>query len=366
MKKSILILLIGFIIGNIWAQVHTTYLWHLQQPIYWPDQSVWDLYHYQKASESEYWKNNNGNWYADGNQHPLNNLEQIFNLEDRKAAYQFRPKDAVATLLSLPNAGAQVNYSGCLIENVNSLINQWGYNSGWQNDFITARNWQTSGGNPRMDITAFTFHHALAPLIDENALHKEIQAHRFIYGNNFGSIPNYSKGFWPAECSFSERIIQTLVEEGLEWTVIANSHLARTCQDYPINYGTSGCNIDPPNAADILGPNGTNWWNGQIDGRGGEFAAPFCYQAHKAKYVDPESGQEYKMTVVPMSDLLSYQNGYATMGTGEIDAHIAPFSNEDQPSIVLMAHDGVNAWGGGYDYYMNSVQSFANAAASQG
>jgi len=366
MKKiSILFFLImATLLGA--APVHTTYLWHLQQPIYWPDKSEWNSFQYQSCWESQYLKLNNGNWYSDGQQHPLNNLEEIFGNDDRKAVYQYRAKDAVASLLSHADAGAQVNYSGCLIKNVNSLANagQWGYYSGWENNFQEARNWQTSGGNPRMDIVSFTFHHALAPLIDENALHKEIQAHRYIYEQTFGT--GYSKGFWPAECSFSERIIQTLVEEGLEWTIIANSHLARTCQDYPLDYGTSGCNIDPPNGADILGPNGVNWWNGQIDGRGGTFSAPFSYQAHKAKYVDPETGEEFKITAVPMSDLLSYQNGYGTMGTGEIDAHIAPFNDPDQPSIVLMAHDGDNAWGGGYDYYMNSVSGFANAAANQG
>jgi len=369
MRKIILLLLfINITLIGVSAPVHTTYLWHLQQPIYWPDKGTWDTNRYQTCWESQWLKNNNGNWYSDGLQHPLNDLEDIFNKADRVAAYQWRPKDAVQTILGLSDAGAQVNYSGCLIENVQSLADagQWGYSSGWQGNFQTARSWQTSGGNPRMDMTAFTFHHALAPLIDENALHKEIQTHHYIYSQFFGNTPVYSKGFWPAECSFSERIIQTLVEEGLEWSVIANSHLARTCQDYPMNYGTSGCNIDPPNPADILGPTGSNWWSGQIDGRGGTFAAPFCYQAHKAQYVDPETEQVYTIDVVPMGDVLSYMNGYGTMGTGEIDSHIAPYNDPSQPCIVLMAHDGDNAWGGGYDYYMNSVPNFANAAAAQG
>lgn len=350
------------------SQVHTTYLWHLQQPNYWPEQSQSDPYHYQAVWESEYLKNNNGNWYSDGQQHPLNDLMEIFNKDDRKAVYQYRAKDAVQSLLGFSEAGAQVNYSGCLIENVNSLANagQWGYSSGWQNNFVTARSWQTSGGNPRMDVVGFTFHHALSPLLSEAVLKKQIQAHRYIYNATFGTNPSYSKGYWPAECSFSERIIKVLAEEGFEWSIIANSHLARTLADYPLNYGTSGCNIDPPNYADVTSFSGNNWWSGQIDGRGGSFAAPFCYQAHKSKYVDPETGTEYIITVVPMADLLSYQNGYGTMGTGDIDNHIAPFENPAHPSIVLLAHDGDNAWGGGYDYYNNSVPGFANDAASHG
>lgn len=350
------------------AQVHTSYLWHLQQPIYWPEQSGWDPYHYQTVWESQYLKDNNGNWYSDGLQHPLNNLTEIFGNDDRKAVYQYRAKDAVSSLSGHPEGGAQVNYGGCLMENVNSLAQagQLGYYSTWNQEFQTARNWQTSGGNPRMDITGFTMHHALSPLVSENVLRKQIQAHRITYNNFFGNSPNYSKGFWPAECSFSERIIKALVQEGFEWTIIANSHLARTLNDYPLSYGNSVCNIDPPNKADIVSTNGNNWWGGQLDGRGGQFAAPYCYQAHKAQYVDPETGEEYLIDVVPMGDLLSYQNGFSTMGTGEIDANIAPYNDNNQPSIILMAHDGDNAWGGGYDYYQNSVSGLANAASGQG
>ena len=350
------------------AQVHTSYLWHLEQPIYWPETSIWNPYQHQNARESQYLKWNNGNWYSDGQQHPLNNIQEIFSNDDRKAVYQYRAKDAVQSLLGLSEAGAQVNYSGCLMENVNSLAGagQWGYYSGWQSSFVSARGWTTSGGKPRMDIVSFTKDHALSPLLSDKMLRRQIQAHRYLYGLNFGSSPNYSKGYWPAECSFSERNIKALAEEGIQWAVIANSHLARTLNDYPLQYGTAVCNIDPPNQADKVATNGLHWWSGQIDGRGGTFAAPYCYQAHKAKYVDPESGTEYKITVVPMDDVLSYQNGYSTMGTGTIDASIAPFNDAAHPSMVLLAHDGDNAWGGGYDYYTNSVPGFANEAASKG
>lgn len=367
-EKLLLVALIFFLALNTKAQVHTTYLWHLEQPIYWPEVSEWNSYEYQKAWESQWLKWNNGNWYTDGQQHPLNNVQEIFSNDDRKAVYQYRAKDAVQSLLSLPEAGAQVNYSGCLMENVKSLADagQWGYGAGWQNNFVTARGWTTPSGKPRMDITGFTMNHALSPLISDKMLRKQIQAHRYLYNELFGTAPTYSKGYWPAECSFSERNIKALKEEGFEWVVIANSHLSRTLSDYPLVYGTNGCNIDPPNKADVVSTTGNNWWGGQIDGRGGKFAAPYCYQAHKAKYIDPATGTEYKMTVVPMCDLLSYQNGYSTMGTGEIDANIAPYNNAAQPSIVLLAHDGDNAWGGGYDYYANSVPGFANAAASKG
>lgn len=365
MKKYILVGLIGLMpfLINAQKKVYTTYLWHLQQPIYWPEKGQTNQYHYQTVKESQDIKDAGGNDYGTGVSHPTNNLYDIFSKADRVNAYQQAPKESVNTMLSYPNAGAQVNYSGCLIENVNSLADagQWGYYSGWQNNFITARNWTTSGGYPRMDIVGFTFHHALSPLVSERALRKEIEAHKLIYGDNFGTSPNYSNGYWPAECAFSERIIKVLSEEGFKWSVIANSHLARTLSDYPLHYGTNGCNIDPPNKADIIPTTGNNWWNGQIDGRGGEFAAPYCYQAHKAKYVDPETGAEYFITVVPMADLLSYKDGYAPMSTDDITTHILPYSTTSHPSIVLLAHDGDNAFAGGYSYYHESVPDFVGA-----
>lgn len=368
MKKTNLILLLLSCMGVVSQEVHTSYLWHMQQPNYWPERSKENPDRYQTVWESYNLKASGDPWnvYEDGISHPLNDLEEIFGKYDRVKAYQYGPKNSVERLLGLPNGGAQVNYSGCLIENVNSLANAgvWGYNKGWENDFAEAKNWKTSGGQPRMDLTGFTFHHALAPLISERALRMELKTHKFISTQTFGGA--YSKGFWPAECSFSERIIKVLVEEGFEWSVVANSHLSRTLNDYPLDYGTSGVNIDPPNAADKVATNGQNWWRGQIDGRGGAFAAPYTYQAHKAKYIDPETGSEYKMDVVPMADLLSYQNGFSSMGTTEIDTHIKPFSNETHPSIVLLAHDGDNAWGGGDSYYQESVPGFANEAASKG
>ena len=52
--------------GSAMAQVHTTYLWHMQQPIYWPEQSPSNPNHYQTAWESHQLKFSGGNTYSDG------------------------------------------------------------------------------------------------------------------------------------------------------------------------------------------------------------------------------------------------------------------------------------------------------------
>ena len=352
-------------INSLKAQVHYTYLWHMHQPTYWGEVSVSNPYRYQMVNESEDLKNSGGNIYSDGLAHPLNNLNEIFSLPDRVNAYQYQPKNAVQSIMGNPKAGAQLTYGGSLIENLNSLgaANQWGYSTNWKNDVNTAHNWQTSSGKPRLDLMGFTMHHTLSPLASDEVLKKEIQAHKYYQQQQFGY---YSNGYWPAEASFSERIIKVLKDEGFSWTVVANSHLARTLADYPLVFGTNGCNIDPPNKADKVTSNGTNWHNGQIDGRGGYFAAPYCFMPHKASYIDPETGTEHKITIVPMADLDSYRDGFSQQGIGNIQSNIAPYANPTRPPLILFAHDGDNAWGGGASYYGEAVPGFSSAAVGAG
>jgi len=123
---------------------------------------------------------------------------------------------------------------------------------------------------------------------------------------------------------------------------------------------------DLPNKADQVDTKGINWFSAQKDARGGEFAVPYCYLPHKSKYIDPETAQEYKITVVPMADYESYEDGYAAIGTSLVDPIVAQQSNAPRPPLVLFAHDGDNAWGGGSSYYDESVKGFSHAAASAG
>ena len=105
--------------GGSGESIHTTYLWHLHQPIYWPDQrrdGGGD--EYEVAWESIQQKNG-------GAQYPENDLAGIFGKDDRVAAYQWRTRDSIATISWLAEAGAQINYSGALAENVASLGSAW-------------------------------------------------------------------------------------------------------------------------------------------------------------------------------------------------------------------------------------------------
>jgi hypothetical protein len=356
MKMTKILFLTLFVVSPFaFAQVYTTYHWHLHQPIYWPETSTSNNNTYQKAYES----------MVSGGIHPQNDLDQIFSWPDRVAAYQFRIRDAIGSIQQA-DGGAQISYSGSLVENVESLAHagSLGYDDNWENANRQARNWLTSGGNRKLDIVIFPYHHALGPLIDEKSLRKEIQLYKQLYPAIWGS--DLSLGYFPAELSFSERMIQVLVEEGIEWVFVPSNHLSRACANFPLTLGTGGEMCDPPNPADMLNPPQSNWFSKTIDrGCTPKDAYPFAFQPHKAKYVNPETGQEYKITVVPVAQAMSWTDGYQQYGTSDID-QIAWTATGNSNILVVLAHDGDNAYGGGYSYYMESVHQFCDAAAAKG
>ncbi len=339
------------------APVHTTYIWHLEQPIYWPDRISVGTPTYERA-----WQSINN-----GGAHPENDVAGIFSVDDRVAAYQWRPKESIATMTG-NDAGAQVTYSGGLAENVQSLADAgaYGYASSWNTHFQTARGWPTSGGQPRMEMVIISHHHALCPLIDANTLEKEIQIYQQLYPQVWGSSPPQSVGFFPPEIAFSERMIPALVENGISWVFVGSNHISRAIENFPLVLGTGGENCDPPNQADQINPSQSNWFSLTISrGCTPTDAYPYSFQPHYAQYVDPETQAVSQIIVVPVAQAMSWQDGYQMYGTGDID-EVAWANDQTYPMLVVLGHDGDNAWGGGYSYYIESVPSFTAEAVSKG
>ncbi|GAB4323237.1 MAG: hypothetical protein Kow0059_18520 [Candidatus Sumerlaeia bacterium] len=340
------------------GQANVTYLWHLHQPIYWPDQQQGGADRYEAAWQSIQAKDG-------GRTHPEDNLHDIFGKDDRRAAYQYRPKDAVGALSGFGNGGAQVSYSGALMENVNSLAGRLYYDTGWQGHFSTANGWKTGGGFPRLDLVNFSFHHALLPLHTPHTVELELRLHRYAVEQNFGTAA-LSKGFFPTEMAFSERLIPILRRLGIEWAIVSNSHLSRACADYPLVLGTGGDNCDPPNKADQLNPGGNAWFRRTISrGCSPVNAVPFAFRPHQAQFVDPDTGVIEKLIVVPAAQALSWIDGYQCFGLSDMQDMIS--NNPDNgPLLVVLAHDGDNAFGGGFSYYMECVPNFAGQATGAG
>ncbi len=344
------------------SSVHTSWLWHLHQPIYWPDkraandhyENAWDTIQAQNANRSE----------------PNESLSTVFSLSDRVNAYQQQPKNTLQAIGSFTNSGVQLNMSGALMENVQSLgaAGQFGYQSNWYTSNQTARGWTTTSGKPRMDLVNFTYHHAMAPLLSDATLLMELQIHQRQMQIFWGTNPSVSRGYFPAETCFSEHMIPILKQLGIVWTVVANNHLARACPDMPISTGSGGEMCDLPNKADQLDPaqGAGNYQKLSIDrGCSPTAAMPFSFQLHNARYVDPATGVASTIIIVPADQALGWKDSYSTWDVGLIGP-LAARNNTSKPSFVLLAHDGDNAWSGGNSYYNEWVPQFASQASSRG
>jgi len=345
------------------TNVHTTWLWHLHQPIYWPDRAPVNhaADHYQNAWDT----------IQLGNVHPDDtSLTTVFSDADRVAAYQGGPSSTVSGLLGYPNAGAQVNMSGALMENVQSLAvqNQLGYGTGWNSGNSAARGWTTSSGKPRMDIVNFTYHHAMAPLVSDETLQMELAIQQRQMQIFWGTGVPLSRGYFPAETCFSEHMIPILNRMGIAWTVIANNHLSRTCPDMPIVTGSGGEMCDLPNAADQVNPaQGAGSYRSLAIDRGCSptQVMPFGFQLHYARYVDPNTGNASTIILAPSDQVFGWKDSYSTWDLGLI-APLEALNNPAKPALVLCAHDGDNAWSGGSSYYQQWVGQMAGTAVSDG
>ncbi len=338
------------------APIHTSYLWHMHQPIYWPERSTWTGVGYETANET----------MALG--HSQSDLFSIFNKDDRVHDYQDYPRSAIQSILDQPDAGAQVSFAGSLIQNLNSLgaagWNGGRYGASWWQSYRDAMAWTTSGGRRRLDPVIVSMHHPINPLCDETVFRRMLQAQKAAMIGAWGPSGASSKGFFPAEMCFSERLIPVLRQEGIEWSIVPDVHLSRACANYPAAANLDNC--DPPNRADLQNP-AQAYYNTQSISRGvtTRIAIPFAMQPHTAQWIDPVTGAASKLTVVPASNAMSWNEGYGLYGTGEIDA-IAARNDPAKPMLALFAHDGDNDWAGGNSYFLQNVDQFCAQAAGKG
>jgi hypothetical protein len=361
--------------GGALAQqrLHFTYMWHMEQPIYWPDRQTTSPGlgdQYERLAES----------LQRGGAHPLNNLNEIFGKDDRVAAYQGRPRDSISAFAAFPPAGrppvpeggAQISFSGGLIQNLQSVAGTGfiggRYGSGWFDGYRQARSWTTFNGPsvPRADLVLFPFHHALMPLVGKSTMRRQIQTYKAIYADAWGTGAPMSVGFFPSEMAFSTRMIGALADEGVQWSIVSAEKISRACPDWPVVFGSGGTPADPPNRADQINPPGVNWFRMSIDrGCSPVEAYPFAFQPRRARYVEPETGEVKSIVVVGASQSLSWRDGYSAQGIGDfvtLDQHNDP----QRPMLVVLAHDGDNDWGGGASYYLEATPNRVRQAQDAG
>ncbi len=204
------------------------------------------------------------------------------------------------------------------------------------------------------------------PLLDESAMRKEIQTYKAIYADAWGSTPPVSKGFFPSEMAFSTRMIGVLADEGVEWSIVSGEKISRACAGWPEVFGPGGTACDPPNRADQMNPAQADYFRVSIDrGCSPAEAYPFAFVPRRARYVDPATGDVKSIVVVPASQSLRWKDGYSAQGIGDFDA-LQTRNDPARPMLVVLAHDGDNAWGGGYSYYGEATPNRVAQARAAG
>ncbi len=319
--------------------IYITFVWHMHQPIYWPGENL-----VQTENAGHY------------------SFSVIQVHLDRSGAYTTWPRDAIAAARSagLMSVGAQVSLTGSLMENLDSLeAADIGF-QGWKEPWREAVTWRTDGGNPSLDLIGFGSFHPLMGLVEGADITAQILMHRAALQRRFPGM-QVSRGLFPPETAFSERMIPALVKAGVEWVVVDNIHFDRTLPDYPYSPAS---NLIPPNPADQRSSARPSWV--QLNGLWAPSAvsAPWGYQPHYAIYLDPETGEESRIVVVPGARYEGNEDargGFGALDYEEVLSQLEPYNQDpNHPILVVLHHDGDNYGGGAESYYHGNFSQFVS------
>ena len=325
--------------------IHVGFLWHMHQPIYYPYESVVE---------------------TDAAGHYSFSVIDVHN--QRFGPYTDWPYDAIQIGSSLPHLGAQVSFTGSLVENLNALETA-GINGGmwdnWDWAYDLGVGATTTLGNARLDMVAFPYHHPVLPLLDERDTRMQIRLHKHIHAQTWTGGPTYSFGMFPPETAFSTRIIPALVAEGIDWVLVDNIHFDRACAGYP---HTNQSGLFAPNPADQINPDPTDaggaWVQLNDLWAPSQVSVPFGYQPHYVQYVDPESGQVTRMIAIPAARYEGNEDargGYGAFLYDQVmNQYIAHNTDAEHPMFVMLHHDGDNYGGGSESYYHHNFQNMVN------
>ncbi|WP_405110138.1 carbohydrate binding domain-containing protein [Paenibacillus sp. FSL K6-1217] len=294
-------------------------------------------------------------YLPNGSPMPHDDLVSYYSHHAKTGAYLTWPWSVANTLHSShPQAQMHVTMSGSVVNNVNSIIQQGnvsGYNNPawgtpWKNAVTQLK---TAGGDNRLDLIHFSGHHSMGPLVGNDYLLKDMIYHGATMAQPYflGSSYKSSKGFFPTELGFSERIIPVLNKLGIQWSVIGNNHFSRTLKDYPLldSPGTDTM-ISPPNRSDLQNVSTAGAWVNEPMFNEQQVVYnkyPFASTAHWVRYVDPATGAESRVVGVPVAQAQSWEEGY--LGQVKADA-LKPYENlVAQKQIFVVAHDGDNSSG---------------------
>ncbi|QUL56793.1 fibronectin type III domain-containing protein [Paenibacillus tritici] len=361
------LLSIPAVLSPVSADIAATHVYHNHMPNFW---AYYDLNTYNSTpvgspirytydGEVIQLKQNPPSGYPyylpNGSPMPHDDLVSYYSHHAKTGAYLTWPWSVANALNSNhPQAQMHVTMSGSVVNNVNSIIQQGnvsGYNNpAWGTPWKNAVNQlKTTGGDNMLDLIHFSGHHSMGPLVGNDYLLKDMIYHGASMAQPYflGSSYKSSKGFFPTELGFSERIIPVLNKLGIQWSVIGNNHFSRTLKDYPLldSPGTDTM-VSPPNRSDLQNVSTAGAWVSEPMFNEQQVVYnkyPFASTAHWVRYVDPATGAESRVVGVPVAQAQSWEEGYL----GQVKADVLkPYENlVAQKQIFVVAHDGDNSSG---------------------
>ncbi|HXE71820.1 MAG TPA: hypothetical protein VNO81_04085, partial [Candidatus Nitrosotenuis sp.] len=319
-------------------KIYVAFHWHMHQPIYWPGQDIVETSRNPECTDN-----------------PIPHVTW----PDRVHGYTHYMADAVEQNSNLPHMGAQVSWTGSLTENLDTLARHGiEFGPGWMDRYRAARRWKTVLGNSRLDFVGIAYHHPLMPLTttgrpgEDRDMDLQLEMQREMLGRTFGGDP--SRGYFPPEQAFSERLIPVLRDNGYDWVLVDNFHLERAAEAYPWSPQEK---VEPPNPAD------------QVNPRQPEYAYLHCQQnsvnpvsglglrPHYVGYVDPETGRQTRMIAVPAERTLGYDDSYGDRSPLDRLKELEKFNTDPRhPLLVVLAHDGDNFGASGSRYYHETMR----------
>ncbi|MFH1437169.1 MAG: hypothetical protein ABIJ56_15790 [Pseudomonadota bacterium] len=317
--------------------IYIAFLWHMHQPLYWPGENVMET---EAAAHYGF---------------------SVLTVHlDRTGPYTAWPMDAVRAAMDagLGSCGAQVSFTGSLIDNLNAIEAAGAGFSGWKTGWNSAGSWTTSLGNPRIDMVSIGHFHPIMPLVGHDAVELQIEMHRRALGEAFPDAAR-SRGIFPPETGFSPEMIPALSRAGIEWAIVDNIHFDRTLSGYPWR---SGSNLFPPNRAEQLSDADPAWVELTGIWAPTAVAAPWGYQPHRVRHTDPETGEESEIIAVPGASYEGNEDargGFGALNYDEVLSQLADHNTDpDHPILVVLHHDGDNYGGGTDSYYRSNFDNF--------
>lgn len=319
-------------------KIHIALHWHMHQPKYWPGENIVETSHNPENTDT-----------------PIEHVTW----PDRVGGYTHYMADAVQANSNLPHMGVQVSWTGSLTENLNTLAeNGIGYDRHWMDNYRNARNWKTSLGNPRMDFVGIAYHHPLMGLTttgrpdDDRDVEVQIKMQQEMLKNTFGGPA--TKGYFPPEQGFTEKMIPLLRRTGYDWALVDNFHIERATQGYPWSPDEK---VEAPNPAEQINPPQPEYVKIHCEQNTTNAVSGLGLRPHYAQYINPETGKPTQMIVVPSERSLGYDDSYGDRSPLPRLEQLEKLNTDpEHPLLVVLAHDGDNFGASGSRYYNETMR----------